>query len=376
MIAYLHLQSRYALALRNLCDRIDLECFSVTVFAYATVSSALCRSFAEGTRIIQRDDYTFSNADMEHQAKEPGAPGETQVWKNEILRSLGSDDFDAVLVYNTVNQFRHRFAEYMDSSLRIYATPSESELLTGYYAPDKLASQINETYDKTLLLTGSGTKLIHTEPMPIAFHRSWRELAGQRPVPTVYSDDEKEYIDLSPYPVSQADCTLIPKDSFRRENICCIAADTADAEKLAAMFAEYAADKNDIALFLCVLDGTAETNDKRITVIPGNKISLILLTVCGRFVYPYTGGSGMNFIAAMLGADTAPQAPATDNMLLLAGAPNGNLYTEYEPAPPTGELITDSSIFAPHGQSSFDLEAYEGELTERINSLFTIERQE
>ena len=380
VIAYLHIQSRYALALRNFCDRIDKERFSVTVFAYATASSALCRSFSEGTRIIQRDDYTFSSDDMQHQVIDSDKLSEKQIWKYEILRSLGSDDFDGVLVYNTVNPFRHKFAELMDTSLRIYASPSESELLDAYYDPERLASIIDQTYDKTLLLSGGGRRLAHTEQMPVAYGSVWKDIIGQQIRPDIYNDGERELMALTASPLSPAGCTLIPGLDQRLTNILCIAAGNADAAKLAEMFSEYSSNDPDARLYLCVLEEGDEAlalADEKLTVIVGKRVPLLLFTECGRFVYPYKGGSGLNIAAALLGAEAPAQAPSADEFLLMAGPANGELYSDFEPAPPKGELITDISVFsAPQTLQSPDLEGYEQTVTERINSLFCFERQE
>lgn len=378
--AYLNASTRYTLALRNFCDRIDKERYSVTVFAFATSSSAFCRGFGEGTRIIQRDDYTFSASDMEMQTADSDELSGKAVWKNEILRSLGSDNFDAVLVFNTVNPFRHRFAGYMNTGLRIFAAPGERELLEGYPDPAMLTELINRTYDRTLLLSGSGRRLKHTEKMPSVLWSGWKTAAEEHPEAVVFSDGERELIALTASPAAPVGCTLIPAVDKKCENTLCIAADMNDAKKISAAFAEYSAEKPSARLYLCVLtdsdEGAAALSSYKVTVLTGKKIPLLLMWECGRFVYPYEGGSGLETAAALLGKAARPREPEAKELLLMSGPEGGTLYSEYAPDLPAGGLITDSSVFEVQTSAKGLYDGFENNALEAINSLFGFERQE
>lgn len=380
VMAYLNSTTRYTLALRNFCDRIDKQRYSVTVFAFATPSSAFCRGFGSGTRVIQKDDYTFSASDMEMQAAESDELSEKKIWKNEILRSLGSDSFDAVLVFNTVNPFRHRFAGYMNAGLHIFAAPSEKDILEGYPDPAMLSGLINRIYDRTLLLSGEGRRLTHAEKMPSVLWSGWKNAAAEQPEVLKYSDGSRQLMAAAPAPMAPVGCTLIPLIDRRNENTLCIAADMADAEKLCRAFEEYSAGEPTKRLYLCVLtddpSGAAELSSKRITVLTGPKIPLLLMKECGSFVYPYEGGSGLEAAAALLGRKTNPHEVTAAELLLMSGPENGTLYSEYAPDLPAGGLIADSQVFAVPAPEKGLYEKNEGEALAVIRSLFEAERQE
>ena len=371
--AYLGSSTSYNHALRNFCDLIDKEKYSVTVFAFATSSSGFCSGFGNGTRIIQKDDYTFSAADMEMQAADTDEVSEKTIWKYEVLRSLGSDSFDAVIVFNTVNPFRHRFAASMNAPLRIFAAPSERELLEDYPDPAMLTDLINHTYDRTLLFKGGGVKLAHSGKMPAALWSGWETAADERPEPLVFSDGERRLLALLPSPAAPVGCRLIPMLDKSCENTLCIARDMEDAGTLCGLFNEYADDKPSARMYLCVLtDGEADAarlSDDRITVLPGREIPLLLMKECSRFVYPYEGGSGLETAAALLGADARSGGSAADELLLTAGPAGGTFYSGYAPEAPAGKLIADSSVFDIPPADKGLYEKYKAEAVELICSL-------
>ncbi len=380
-ISFLNIPSRNALALRNLCDRIDRNKYSVTVYAYATTQTKLCASFAEGTRVIMRGDYTFSQGDMQFQAAANEELTEKQIWKYEILRSLGSDDFDAVTVYNTVNQFRHRFAGYMHTGLRIYATPSEAELFEGYYAPDRLAALINEIYDRTLLLEGEGSRLKNTSPMPIAYSRSWKTLICDRTEPILLEDGGRQLMVAAPSVYMPFDCVLIPLASGASEMIYAIAANADDAAAVKECFDEYRASHADAKMYLNVLEdserASGRLSDSSTAVFISRSIPLLVLAGCDKFVYPYEGGTGLNIAASILGAAAEKQPPTAKEMLLMAGTGGDTLYCSYKPQLPEGRLRADVSMFDLPAADAELLWRYEKSIADRINNeLFSIERQE
>ena len=374
VMAYLGTHTGATSALRNFCDSISKEEYSLTVFAFATISSRLCLTFGSGTRIIQKDDYNFSVTDMEMLAAGSDELSEKRLWKNEILRSLGSDNFDAVLVFGTVNPFRHRFAGWMNTGLRIFAAESEGAVLDDYPDPEMLTELINRTYDKTILLGGSGRRFRHTEKMPSVLWRGRKTARDEQPETVTYNDGQRELLALTPSPMGLKGCTLIPALDKDKDNILCIAADMKDAASLCSLFGEYAEDKPQAQLYLCVLtddtSGASEQSGKKITVLPDSSIPLILMKECSRFVYPYEGGSGLETAAALLGSGSRAAEPTAGELLLMDGPNDGTFYSEYAPALPEGKLISDAAVFDTPAPDDGLYDSYDREAREMISSLF------
>lgn len=379
VMAYLNTSTPFTLALRNLCDRIDKEGSSVTVFAFATPSTGFCSGFGEGTRIIVKGDYTFSAADMEVQSAASEELSDKVIWKREILRSVGSDNFDTLLVFNTVNPFRHRIAGYMEARKRIYAASSE-DVLNGYSDPELITELINRIYDRVLLINGTGTYLNNCSPMPIAYSRRWAEVLSAEPEPKIFSDGKEDFISLLPASLSPIGQTFIPAVDRSLDNIYCIAANVSDGAELKAMFEEYASDKPRCRLYLNVLQGSfeeaADLAGERITVIPERKIPLLIMSQCSRFVYPYEGGSGLSTAAAVMGLAAAKQDPRCTESLLMSAPSGDTLFCGYTPKLPETGLITDTSVFdVPPADRDFP-ENYDKQVTAEINSILSFERQE
>lgn len=374
VMAFLGTHTGPVTALRNFCGKIDRNEYSLTVFAFATISSKLCLTFDSGTRIIQKDDYTFSASDMDVLSAGSEELSEKNVWKNEILRSLGSDNFDAVLVFGTVNPFRHRIAGWMNTSLRIFACESEGAVLDDYPDPDMLTELINRTYDKTLLLRGSGRRFTKTGRMPAVLWNGWRTARDEQPERVIYSDGEKKLLALSPAPVGLTGCTVIPLPDRTKDNILCIAADKEDAGRLCSLFREYAQDKPDARLYLCLLtdddSAAAELSEDRITVLADKSIPLILMKECGRFVYPYEGGSALETAAALLGAASRTYGPSAEELLLMDGPEDGSFYSLYAPELPAGRLIAEVSVFSTPAPEEGLFDRYDREAAEAVRSLF------
>ena len=362
------------MALRELCDRIDREQFCVTVYAFATAQTAFCQTFDPDTRIIARGEYTLAMSDMEIQLEASEDLSEKMLWKYEILRSYGSDDFDTLLMFNTVNPFRHAFAWHMKVNRRIFACPSEGELFGGYPEPEQLEKRINTVFDTVLLMKGSGSRLKSCAPMPIALSRRWEDLLMQDIRLLTYNDGEGDWIALIPTATAPAGCTLITEPEDGGELVMCWAADADDAQKVIQSFAEWSADKK-AHLFLCVPE-EGVTDSENVTVIPGKEIPLILMKLCDRFVYPYKGGSGMSIAAALMGTAADTSAPSADLSLLLNAVKADSLYCGYEPEAPAGALITGTEIFDVSEPDAGLYGQLDTQAADAVNKLFTPERQE
>ncbi len=381
VIAYLQLYTRHALALRNLCNAIDKSRYDVTVLAYATNTALLFAGFNEGTRIIMREGYTVNEKEMEAQLSEADSLEERDIWKYEILRSLGSDDFDEVLVYNTVNQFRHRFAGYMDCSRRIYATPSEEELLKGSQDKDGLVELINGTYDKVLLLNGEGERLLRWERMPIVYSSLYGQLLADHTPTPVYTNGTGNYIAITPSPTPPIGCKLAPAPDPDCINIFAVVSNRTDAEKLKIQFEQYREDRPSARLYLDILTGTPkdaeDLTDEYCIAIAERKLPVILLALCDRFVYPYEGGSGLNIAAAIFGTAAQPQDHTAGELLLLAGPETKTLLSGYAAELPKSRFYADTSSFEPPAAEKDMLKKYEQQIYHTVNNeIFSFERQE
>lgn len=345
----------------NIIEKYDPDVYDVTVFAVDTSNTSVLISLANRCRVIVRTGYMFCSEEQRERMDKArfAEKMDADFWKNEIKRTIGSDDFDILTLTQKPDPFWTGFCSGIHAKRKILVLDSQNG--KNNYGV-KLEAEIEKNFDLILhaeesesAVSAKGEK---HKLLPMVINSRWNKLLENKPDFIKVTDGKNEYYALKRFENELENISFIPPFDGGKTNFFCAVNNYEDAEKAAEAFKN--AECENAVLYLQILADckVPEASADNIVTIADAKVSLLLLSLCDVFVEAYSSYGELGTAAGFMGLYVSPNRSldlrSMKCRLLLDGPPEDSLYCGYSPRKGHDLRIKSSDFKKSDHISSYD----------------------